>query len=186
VSVIEDKFLLWKLKHGEGDALRRVYEKYKGPMVSVALGMTGDMATAEDAMQDAFVSFAEKAAEGAVRSNMKGYLMASVVNNVRQKARKKKCAGEWTLEGFDVPMAQADVPDKVAEQEDAQRLKMAIERLPEEQREVIMLRIHGQMSFDQVAAVQESNASTSRTRYRRGIENLRHLMNRKMEVASDE
>ncbi len=173
MSVIEDKFLLWRLKHGDGDVLRRVYEKYKGPMVSVAMGMTGDMATAEDAMQDAFVSFAEKAAAGAVKSNMKAYLMTSVVNNVRRGFRRKSSAAT-NLESVDAPSAIRGGADEAASIEDAERLRAAMTRLPEEQREAIVLRIHGQLSFEQVAAAQESNANTARTRYRRGIENLRH------------
>jgi RNA polymerase sigma factor (sigma-70 family) len=175
VSVIEDKFLLWKLKGGDVDALRRVYEKYKGPMVSVALGMTGDMARSEDAMQDAFVSFAEKAAAGAVRSNLKAYLMTSVINNVRKEFRKKSST-ETALEGIDVPSERRTGAEEAVRLEDRERLKAAMTLLPQEQREAIMLRIHGQMSFDQVAAAQGSNANTARTRYRRGIENLRNLM----------
>jgi RNA polymerase sigma factor (sigma-70 family) len=180
VSVIEDKFLLWKLKHGDGDALRRVYEKYKGPMVSVAMGMTGDISTAEDAMQDAFVSFAQKAAAGAVKSNMRAYLMTSVVNGVRYRFRQKS-SGEQPLDNVEMAAAGRDVADEVVARDDIARMRGAMMKLPQEQREAIMLRIHGQLSFDQVAAAQESNANTARTRYRRGIENLRSLMNGEVE-----
>jgi RNA polymerase sigma factor (sigma-70 family) len=176
LSIIEDRLLLWKLRNGNGDALRRVYEKYKGPMVSVAVGMTGDIQAAEDAMQDAFVSFAEKAAEGAVRSNLKAYLMTSVANSIRHRFRRKS-SEDVSLGQMDAPAAGPEVADQVATMEDADRLKVALSRLPDEQREAITLRIHGQLSFEQVAAAQESNANTARTRYRRGIENLRHLMN---------
>jgi RNA polymerase sigma factor (sigma-70 family) len=176
VSILEDRLLLYRLQHGDGDALRRVYEKYKGPMVSVAASMVGDISTAEDIMQDAFVGFARKAAEGGVRENVKAYLMTSVVNSVRHRFRKMSRRDELLSTMELLPAQRLGILDRVAVSEDIERLQVAMKQLAEEVREVVMLRIHGQMRFDQIAAVQGSNANTARTRYRRGLEKLRELL----------
>jgi len=180
VGILEDSLLLYRLRHGDGEALRRVYEKYKGAMVSVAMSMTGQMATAEDVTQEAFVAFAEKAAAGAVRRNLKAYLMTCVVNGIRCRARKKSSHERHLVEGMELPAQGLGVVERVIAQEDIERVRMALVRLPEEQREVVTLRIHGQMKFDEIAAMQDSNANTARTRYSRGLERLRQLMDGKV------
>ncbi|HSV27235.1 MAG TPA: sigma-70 family RNA polymerase sigma factor [Sedimentisphaerales bacterium] len=161
----------------DGDALRRAYEKYKGVMVSVAAGMTGDISTAEDIMQEAFVAFARRAAEGAVCQNLKSYLMTCVMNGVRYRFRKMSRHEELVATMELLPAQRLGILDRVVISEDIERLHVAMGQLAEEVREVIVLRIHGQMRFDQIAAVQGSNANTARTRYRRGIERLRELLN---------
>jgi len=59
--MIEDKILLWKMKHGSSDALCRIYEKYKGDLFSLANSLLHDLNTAEDVVHDVFVSFVKSA-----------------------------------------------------------------------------------------------------------------------------
>ena len=52
----------------------------------------------------------------------------------------------------------------------------ALEQLPPEQREVIVARLWGGLSFEQIAAVAGCSASTAFRRYEAGIEALRRLL----------
>ncbi len=61
-SMMEDRILLWKFKRGSQDALRRVYEKYRTDLLKLAVSLVTDVNTAEDIVQDVFVSFAQSAA----------------------------------------------------------------------------------------------------------------------------
>ncbi len=179
MSIFEDRLLLYRLQHGDGDALRIIYEKYKGAMISVAASMTGDIASAEDLMQEAFVNFARKAAVGGIRENLKSYLMTSVVNGVRHRFRRMSRHQELLSTMELLPAQRLGILDHVAVSEDVERLQVAMKQLPEEVREAIVLRIHGQMRFDQIAAAQGTNSNTVRTRYHHGIERLRELLNEK-------
>ena len=81
--MLEDKLLVWKLKHGSKDALRNIYEKYKDDLLALAVALSNDAHTAEDVVHDVFVAFAEFAARLQLRTNLKGYLLTSIANRVR-------------------------------------------------------------------------------------------------------
>jgi RNA polymerase sigma-70 factor (ECF subfamily) len=49
--------------------------------------------------------------------------------------------------------------------------------LPYEQREVVILRVQGQMKFSTIAAMQQTSVKTVLSRYRYGITKLRSLLN---------
>ena len=57
--MLEDKLLIWKLKRGNRDALRLLYEKYKDNLRTIAGSMLHDTQASEDILHDVFVSFAE-------------------------------------------------------------------------------------------------------------------------------
>ena len=52
----EDRELVERLCHGDRDALRRIYEKYKDDLLTIASCMLADRADAEDCLHDVFVS----------------------------------------------------------------------------------------------------------------------------------
>ena len=176
MSFIEDKILLWRTQRGDAEALGRIYEKYRAAVVSVAAAMLGDREAAEDVLHDVFVRFAERAPGLELRTSLKGYLMAATTNSVRNRHRKKTPAAVG-LDGLAVA-ATGDGQAEIAEQnEDLARLREAIGQLPEDQREVVTLRLQGDMKFDEIAVITGANANTVRGRYRYGLEKLRALMN---------
>ena len=76
----EDKHLLKLLCQGESSALRRLYEKYRTDLFTVAMSLIHDVHTAEDCLQDIFVRLAEGVSDMDIRRNLKGYLISSVAN----------------------------------------------------------------------------------------------------------
>lgn len=54
--MLEDRLLIWKLQHGNMNALQRIYEKYKDDLLALAVSLSYDRALAEDALHDVFVS----------------------------------------------------------------------------------------------------------------------------------
>ena len=61
--------------------------------------------------------------------------------------------------------------------EELEKLKEAITHLPYEQREVIILRVHGDMRFRQIAKLQDVSIKTTLSRYRYGLDKLRSMLN---------
>ena len=88
--MIEDKILLWKMKHGNSDALCRIYEKYKSDLFSLANSLLHDLNTSEDVVHDVFVSFVKSADEFQLTGSLKGYLLTCVANLSRDRIRAKK------------------------------------------------------------------------------------------------
>ena len=62
-----------------------------------------------------------------------------------------------------------------ASRETVLALQSAIRTLPREQREVVVLRVWGQLTFDEVAAVVGVSPNTAASRYRYGLAKLREI-----------
>ncbi|MHC4331906.1 MAG: sigma factor-like helix-turn-helix DNA-binding protein [Planctomycetota bacterium] len=57
------------------------------------------------------------------------------------------------------------------------KLSYALAELPYEQREVIVLRLHGDLRFRQIAKMQRVSTKTVQSRYRYGLDKLRSTLN---------
>ena len=54
MTVIEDVQLVRQLKKGSTRALRRIYDKYRDPLLKTSMELTGDRKLSEDVVQDVF------------------------------------------------------------------------------------------------------------------------------------
>ncbi len=87
--MLEDKMLLWQFRHGSDDAFRHIYDKYKNDLLGLAIALSHDRTAAEDALQDVFVSFAQRADKVHLKTSLKSYLSTCIANKVRDIKRKK-------------------------------------------------------------------------------------------------
>ncbi len=179
--MLEDKVLLWKMKHGSSDALRSIYEKYKRDLLSLANALLHDINAAEDVVHDVFVSFVQSVDRFKLTGSLKGYLLTCVANLSRDRVRAKK---RYPIGLNENAMAVPDyrVPSQtVISAEQLQLLKNATVELPYEQREVVILHLQAGRTFRQIAQLQQTSISTVQSRYRYGLEKLRTLLNSEVE-----
>jgi RNA polymerase sigma-70 factor, ECF subfamily len=181
-SMMEDRILLWKFKRGNEDALRRVYEKYKNDLLKLAVSLVGDVHAAEDVVQDVFVSFALSGREIGVAGDLKKYLVTCVANRIRNHRRDNGRHEAIGLDGADSILSDFRRPEQWAIlNEELQSLSKAMAQMPYEQREVVMLYMEGDLTFRQIAAIQNASINTVQGRYRYGIAKLRSLLNGELE-----
>ena len=141
--MMEDKLLIWKFKRGSSDALQCIYEKYVVYLVTLATALLNDVSTAEDIVHDVFVSFAQSAGRLRLEESLKAYLAICVVNRVRDKIRTKR-RQPARLDEAGTICSTANGPELSAVcGEELQKLSCTIAQLPYEQKEVIMLHLHG-------------------------------------------
>ena len=178
----EDRHLIRRLRRGDPNALRRIYEKYKADLLAVACCLTVDLATAEDCVQDVFVSLAAGAAELRVRSSLKGYLITCVANRGRDLLRTRARRGSPVNidEILDIAICEADsAAQQVMDREETASLYRAMAVLPYDQREVVTLHLRGELTFREIAERQGMSINTIQSRYRYGIEKLRTVLGAK-------
>ena len=179
--MIEDRLLIWKFKCGSRDALRRIYEKYRGFLLTLATALLNDVNTAEDVVHDFFVSFAQSGTRLKLDGSLKWYLATCVANrardNIRAKARQP--AG---LNEADPISSNPTGPELTALcNEQLQLLNRAMDQLPYEQREVVILHAKGEMKFRQIAKLRDVSIKTVQSRYRYGLDKLRSVLNGEVE-----
>lgn len=176
--MLEDRLLIWRLRRGSSEALLRIYEKYADPLRALAVTLCGSISDGEDVVHDVFVTFAGSADRLKSTGSLKSYLAACVTNRVRDRFRKQQRHPTKSLAEVKGVGSQTVRPDFSAiRNEEMRRLGSALAALPYEQREVIMLHLHGGMKFRQIAELQHESINTVQGRYRYGINKLRSLMN---------
>ena len=179
--MIEDTVLLWKYKHGCEDALRRIYEKYRSNLLTLAVNLLGDTSSAEDVVQDVFVSFVQSVDKFRLTGNLKSYLATCVANKSRDCIRKRKRQRLVVVKEEEQMTSETNNPVQlVAHSEELKQLSLAMTQLPHPQREAIVLHLHGGLKFRQIAKFQEVTIKTAQSRFRCGLEKLRSILNGKV------
>jgi RNA polymerase sigma-70 factor (ECF subfamily) len=175
--VLEDRFLIWKLRQGNDTALCRIYEKYRDDLLRLAVSLANDTATAEDIVQDVFVSFIRQGRQFRLTGSLKSYLATCVANRARNVHRAQRVRKVVPLDEAASMAAESGRPDQwLVCSEELRQMAGALALLPDEQREAITLHLQGGLKFREIAAFQHVPLKTALSRYRGGLGKLRALL----------
>ena len=194
---MEDKLLVFRCKRGSREALTRIYEKYKADLLLLAMALLNDKAAAEDVVHDVFVSFVRHLDGFRLTGSLKGFLLTCTANHARNWNKAERVRGsagrspstepadDGHSPAYEGGWAAANGPLEILVcNEQLELLSAALAGLPFEQRETLMLHLHGQMTFEAVARAQQISANTAKSRYRYGIDKLRSILNGKVSKCS--
>ena len=158
------------------DFLERTYETFGPKLYHYLLGVLRSSADAEDALQTVFVKLAQRD-KGDDIEDLTSYLFAAARHEairLRDKRRSAKQREEASQAGVEEP---APPPELLAATEDREierkRLEAAIAHLPEEQREVVLLKVWEGLTFREIASVLGVPQDTAASRYRYALEKLK-------------
>lgn len=179
--MLREKLLIRRFNRGDRSALREMYRLYKDELVGLGAAMIRDKDKAEDIVHDIFARMVERQQNLRVSQNLRRYLITSVVNAVRQVIRNRVTRKPYqeatqTCENSHCLASEEPIMANIAK-ERTQQIALALQSLPHEQREVILLRHFSDLRFKTIAALQETSVNTVQGRYRYGIDKLRHLLN---------
>jgi len=174
--MVEDKILIWRFRRCSREALSRIYCRYEGLMVTVASAILGDLASAEDVVHDVFLGLAQAPDKVGLNGSLRHFLAVCVANRARDRLRSRRETVPADEIEFQVPEGQQ--PEVVASlQEELRRTWWGLARLPDEQREVVVLHLVAGLRFRQIADTLAISINTAQSRYRYGMERLRSLLN---------
>ena len=174
--VLEDKLLIRRFNRGETEALRRIYEKNRLDLLKVAHILLNDSDAVEDVLHDVFVNFAQQSGVFRLTGSLKGYLAICVANRARDHNRRRR---PTTLPADDLKTMRSHVEDPAYTAYRLELQKMlahTLAQLPDDQREVIALRLHANLPFRRIAQLTEVSINTVQSRYRYGLEKLQRLL----------
>ena len=180
--MLEDKVLIWKFKCGSGDALRRIYEKYKKDLLRLAVILSNNASDAEDIVHDVFVSFAQSAETFRLSGNLKSNLLTCVANRARNKNKANERRHTTGLDEAETIVSTSKTPEQwMIQSEELRRWSSIMAQLPYEQREAVILHLRAGMKFRQIAQSQGVSVNTVKGRYRYGLDKLRSILNGEVE-----
>jgi RNA polymerase sigma-70 factor (ECF subfamily) len=164
-----DRELIAAINGGDAPAFEVLYLRYRDWVVGLAYRLTGDSDAALDVLQETFLYVLRKFPGFRLTAHFKTFLYPAVRNlsiAARRKASRYQ-ATEQTLKALEntpAPMA-AEIPPG--------DLDMVLAGLPEEQREVILLRFVDGLSLGEIAAAMGIPLGTVKSRLHNALQTLR-------------
>ena len=174
--MIDEKILVWRFNRGSKDALKMLYEKYKDDLLGLAITLLRDRSLAEDVVHDVFVSFAGTTGCFQLNGTLKGYLSTCVANAARDKNRLRSRRDVGLDAAEEMQFDSGNPVEHAIDSEQSGRLTQLLGRLPYEQREVVVLHLHQEMRFKEIAEALGISINTVQSRYRYGLEKLRSII----------
>jgi RNA polymerase sigma-70 factor (ECF subfamily) len=156
------------------DELERAYLAHKERLLTFAAALLGDKALAEDVVHDVFSALAREPERIGRSTNLPGYLTVCARNRAISLLRKRKgrpVVSQRRPE--DMASGLPEPSERVSQVEENGALLRRLGALPEDLREVLALRIWGEMGFREIAKVQGVAKSMAHKRYVRALERLR-------------
>ena len=168
--------LIDELRAGKSEAYAQLYELYYEPVYVLTYGILQNHADAEDAVQQTFIRVYRKLPTLKNDDAFSVWLMKIANNEALMLLRKRRPEADWdeTAENIVLDQDQGEwmLPHILAERRDtAEELRRIIARLPEKQRETLVLHYFHDLKVKEIAEVMECTESAvkSRLRYARSF-----------------
>jgi len=171
---------------GSEKGLEELINRHKAKIYTSIILLVKDTYLAEDLFQDTFIKVISNLR--ANKYNEEGkflpWVMRIAHNLVIDHFRKEKRAPVIVNnEGFDIfdvlHFYDESIEDQILREQTYQDLRSMIQKLPETQKEVLIMRNYGEMSFKDIAEITDVSINTALGRMRYAINNLRRMMESK-------
>jgi len=154
-----------------------LYRQHGAALLLFAMAITGERGRAQDALHQVFLKLIENGYLGRVQDK-KAYLFACIRNAV---LNERKLQGRH--EPLETDSAWFSPPAKDITGE--QNLRRALAALPDDQREIVVLHMWGDLTFSQIADLLNISSNTAASRYRYALGKLRDSMSAKENSCAD-
>jgi RNA polymerase sigma-70 factor (ECF subfamily) len=153
-----------KLTYAE---VQDLYQRHGPALLAYATGLLGSRASAEDVLHQVFLSLLSKAEQPA---EARPYLFKAV----RNRALNSRRSGARIVPLHDHDQQWLVKPQGMMEA--GIEVERALRDLPPEQREVVLMRVWGEMTLEEIATMLDVPANTVASRYRYALGKLREIL----------
>jgi RNA polymerase sigma-70 factor, ECF subfamily len=181
--------LLGAARAGDAEAFRALFTPDLDLAWRMALRITGEPASADDALQEGLIS-AYRALDRVEPRNLRGWFVRIVQNAARDAGRRERRhptiqiqtheeegGGSERRGAAELPAGRASDPAGVVQgRELAAQLRAALREIPEERRTAILLFDVDGYTYAEIAEITRSSLGTVKSRISRGREELRGLL----------
>ena len=184
VQVLSDQVLLSRYLQGNKSAISQLIERHSRRVRDYIRMMVKDNDVADDIFQETFIKAVRTIDEGRYSDNGKflSWILRIAHNQVIDyfRARKQIRQVNESDAGYDIlgtmRFAEPTVEDHIAMEQTESQLRTLIERLPEEQRQVVKLRYYSNLSFKEIAEQTGVGINTALGRMRYALINIRNMI----------
>jgi RNA polymerase sigma-70 factor (ECF subfamily) len=181
-----DQELIHLFRDGNLEALEILILRHKEKLYTSILFLVKDKYLAEDIFQDVFIRIIDTIRSGRYTDEGKFLPWATriahnlCVDHFRKVKRTPTIKNGDDKDIFEVlNFTEEGIDTKMMKRQSYDRVRAMLDRLPEDQREVIILRHYADMSFKEIASVTNCSINTALGRMRYGLIDLRKMMMQK-------
>lgn len=153
--------------------LVRVIGMERDALLTYACYRLGNRSDAEDVLHDCYLRLHERFTDGqeGAKLNIRNYVFRSLSNLCTDRLADR-------TRHLTVDLGQQDVEETDTDNRESEycRITSVLDRIPEEQAEVIRLRMYGNRSFAEISNILQVPLSTVKSRFLYGIEKIRKAM----------
>lgn len=183
ISNQSDQGLIDLYLQGNEKAFAELLHRHQQKIYTSIYLFVKDREQAEDLFQDVFIKIIDTLKKGGYNHEGKfsqwairiAYNMC--VDQFRRNKRRTKVSGNDDFDIFDVlELPDENREDEMIRSETHSRIRQLVDQLPEEQREVVILRHYADMSFKEISQLTRVSINTALGRMRYALINIRKMM----------
>ncbi len=172
---------------GNNSALEILYKRYERKVYTYILLMVRKPHLAEDLLQETFIKAIKSVKEGKYsETNRFGSWLMRIAHNLvidqfrQNKQYREVSNNDFPMDIFSTPrFSETTVEQRMVYERVLFEVRALIDFLPDDQREVVMLRFYGDLSFKEIADITNVSINTALGRMRYALINLRKMIKEK-------
>jgi len=167
----EELFQLLNLEDNEAErAFTEIYNRYAPYIYAYCRRFLGNKEGAEDIFQETFINFHQSVSKLKEMTNVKGYILSIARNLCHNFLRNQKFS--LTYDDYSSVIDE----DRSVNDELLDLIKRGIELMPEDLRELFILREYDGLSYTEIAQISDSNINTVKVKLYRAKQKLRKIL----------
>jgi len=185
-QAVTDQELIGRYLAGNQSSLEKLIRRHKNRIFAYILMIVKEKELAEDLFQDTFIKVINTIRSGSYKEEGKFIQWAMriahnlIIDHFRKSKRIPTIENRDDFDIFDkVRIPVESIEERIITEQIHKDVKKLIDYLPKEQREVLIMRHYGDMSFKDIAEVTNVSINTALGRMRYALINLRKLVDEK-------
>ncbi len=175
-----DEALMLAWAGGDAAAFEALYARHRGPLYRFILGQLRDRPLAEELYQDVWQRVIAARAGWKPEAAFSTWLYRIAHNRLNDhwRAQRHRPPAPVDADLRTAALADPDDPERLADADEARgRLQQALDELPEEQREAVLLRLQQELSLEEIGRITGVGRETVKSRLRYALDKLRARLN---------
>jgi len=170
-----DDALMLRFCNGDEAAFGRLYDRYAPDLGIFLRRFVRDTTLAEDLLQTTFLSFVRARGRYVPSVGLRAWIFTIAANAARDALRRRAARHEDAVAPEVLGNVEGERP-ATSDPQMAEAIETALQQLPPDQREAVLLhKLHG-LSFPEVASALGTTVAAAKVRAHRGYQRLRVLL----------
>jgi len=168
-----DEELMKAYAGGSHEAFELLYHRHRGPLYRYILRQAGDAATANDLYQGCWEKMIKARARYNPAAPFRAWMYRIAYNHVMDFFRRNRPVADLSTD--ELAAAGAGPEEQLINEDQRAQLQAAIGRLPDTQKEVLLLKLESGLDLQSIADITGVNRETAKSRLRYAVDKLKKM-----------